>query len=50
MVVRQEVPGVAVRAVVFADGPPGAFADVRAPAFPVCDTIAALFEADFFGC
>src|SRR5262249_24090716 len=42
VVVREPAPGVAVGAVVLADGPPGPFADVRAPALPRDAALAAL--------
>ena len=35
MVVRKRFPGGSVRAVVFADGPPGPFAEIGPPAFPM---------------
>src|SRR5947209_8465475 len=43
-VVRQEVPGVAVGAVVLADGGPGAVADIRAPPPPAGRVVADLPE------
>jgi hypothetical protein len=35
LVVRKRFPGSPVRAVVFADGSPGPFAEIWAPAFPM---------------
>ena len=48
-VVAEEVPGVAVGAVVLADGGPGPLADVRAPAPPRSDVVADLGESCMFG-
>ena len=47
-VVRQVVPGVAVGAVVLADGGPGAVADVGAPAAPAADIVLDLLQAGVF--
>ena len=47
-VVRQVVPGVAVGAVVLADGAPGAVADVGAPAPPAADIVLDLLQAGVF--
>ena len=36
LVVRKRFPGGPVRAIVFADGAPGPFAEIGPPAFPMC--------------
>ena len=48
-VVRQVAPGVAVGAVVLADGGPGAFADIRPPAAPAGAVVGGLADALVFG-
>ncbi len=37
LIMREVLPGVAVRAVVFANGAPGTLSQVRTPALPVFD-------------
>src|SRR5262249_10515752 len=48
VVVREVPPGVAVRAVVFANRAPGTFAEIRTPTLPVGLTQARFLEAPFF--
>src|SRR5205085_7069803 len=48
MVVREEVPGVAVLAVVLADGPPLSFTQVRPPLLPGSLLAAGLVQSDLF--
>ncbi len=48
MVERKELPGAAVRAVVFTYGAPGAVGDIRAPPVPVHEAAPGLIEALFF--
>jgi hypothetical protein len=49
LIVREIVPGGAIVAVVFADGAPLAFAEVRTPTFPRDVLESAVIEADAFG-
>src|SRR5439155_9064440 len=49
MIVRKVGPGVAVGAVVLADGAPGALGEVRAPALPVLRAKARLLETTPLG-
>src|ERR1051325_4494927 len=48
VIVRKVIPRFAVRAVVFADGSPGAIADVRSPAFPVLRAVGGFVQAQLF--
>ena len=48
MVVREEVPGVAVLAVVLAHGAPLSFTEVRPPLFPGGLLLAGLVQSDMF--
>src|SRR4051794_35319740 len=50
VIVRKILPGVAMRAVVLADRSPGALAQVRTPALPVCPLLARLFQSELFVC
>src|SRR5262245_44363288 len=45
----QVIPRGSARAVVFADRPPLALAEIRAPATPVFRTLAAVFHPELFG-
>src|SRR5262249_33164158 len=47
-IVRQEIPCVSLRAVVFTHRTPGAFAQVRAPSLPVRAPFPRLLQSDFF--
>ena len=48
LVVRKRFPGGPVQAVVFADGPPGPFAEIGAPAFPMFLPTGVFIEALLF--
>src|SRR5438045_9051656 len=48
VVVREIIPGCAVRAVIFPHRAPGAFTQVRSPALPVLATITRSREPGFF--
>src|SRR4029453_1241583 len=50
VIVREVLPRVAVRTVIFADRAPGAFAEIRTPALPVRLTQSRFFESSVFGC
>src|SRR5262245_52996934 len=50
MVVGKEVPGRAVRAIVFAHGAPLAFGEVGSPAPPVSGTLNGFLQSTFFLC
>jgi len=49
-VVRDGLPGRAIRAVILAHGSPGSFAEVRAPALPVRRAFFGFRESAFLGC
>jgi hypothetical protein len=49
MVVREVLPGVAVRAVVLADGAPGALAQIGAPPLPMRAAIAIIVKTTLLG-
>src|SRR5439155_25851258 len=48
LIVRKVFPGVAIRAVVLADGAPRTLAQVRAPALPMRPLLPRAFQPDFF--
>ena len=48
VIVGKIFPGGAVAAIVFADSAPGAFAEERPPAAPVCVALAGLLHASMF--
>jgi hypothetical protein len=48
LVVRERFPGGPVRAVVFADGSPGPFAEIGAPAFPMFLPAGVFIETSLF--
>ena len=48
VVVREIVPGVAIGAVIFADGAPGALGNKRTPAVPVPDPLVVHLQAIAF--
>src|SRR5439155_9041010 len=50
VIVRQVLPGVAVRTVVLADRAPGAFAQVGTPALPMRPLLPRLFKSELFMC
>src|SRR5277367_2310184 len=50
VIVREIIPGIAIRAVIFADGPPLAFGEVRSPTLPVDGPISARLESLSFRC